>query len=415
MAKPESDENENSAATPVEALDISVKDAEETNEARGAATQDDMEDAVVVTEGAQADPESDRESDEAMKPAQEAAQAAAEPVEPEEKPAPKAASARPAPPPPRRGLSVVIGGVLAAAIGSGATLYVLPQLPPELRAKVLPALSGTASDDAVAQQADRLAALEQAIGALQEATAPDVAGLQAALEELRAKVETGAAAPAEAGPELAKLQEEVTGLKALLENSPALATQEQLAAATVEAKARIAEAEAEAAKMRAESEAAAQRAMKQAAIARLAAAFEAGAPLATPLAEAEAAGIAIPDPLRASPPTVIALQSAFGEAARDALTLARKESAGETLQDKLATFLLAQTGARSLAAREGDSPDAVLSRAQSAVDEGRFDAALTELAALPEAAQAVMKNWMEMVGQRMAAQTALFEMAQSAQ
>jgi len=404
MANPETTERDSTAETSAQASDMSGKDSGTAGKGSDASKGSTLEDVVTVaTAGKHA-----QNSESAAAPA------------PEAKPAAKPEPAKPAkapPPPPRGGMSVLLGGVVAAAIGATATLVVLPKLPPDLRDAVMPnGGAGSAVEKAVADQAAKLDAIEKAMSQSQVA-GPEVAALQTALGELKAKVDALAAAPA---PTVVDNSAEVEALKTALaaltekfEKAPAFASQQQLEAATAEAKAKIAAAEADTAKMRAESEAAAKRTIAQATVARVAAAFDGGTPIDTQLAEAEAAGIAIPEALRGDLPSIAAVKAAFPEAARKALATARKDTAGESLQGKLGSFLLAQTGARSLSAKEGTGPDAVLSRAQSAVDEGRFDAALTEIAALPAAAQADLQDWKAMVEKRSAAQAAIAEMAQS--
>ena len=61
--------------------------------------------------------------------------------------------------------------------------------------------------------------------------------------------------------------------------------------------------------------------------------------------------------------------------------------------DRFTAFLRRQTNARSLAPREGNDPDAILSRAEAALSSGDLPAALTELDALPENARAAMDGW----------------------
>jgi len=52
-----------------------------------------------------------------------------------------------------------------------------------------------------------------------------------------------------------------------------------------------------------------------------------------------------------------------------------------------------QLNVRSVAPRDGDDADAILSRAQAAVSEGQLQAALDEITALPEVAQAKLSEW----------------------
>lgn len=56
-------------------------------------------------------------------------------------------------------------------------------------------------------------------------------------------------------------------------------------------------------------------------------------------------------------------------------------------------FLRVQTGARSVEPREGDDPDAVLSRADAAVKAGDIKGALGLIATLPQAGQDAMSGW----------------------
>jgi hypothetical protein len=69
-----------------------------------------------------------------------------------------------------------------------------------------------------------------------------------------------------------------------------------------------------------------------------------------------------------------------------------------------------QTNARSLAPKEGDDVDAVLSRAEAKLLEGDLEAAVSELSALPEEASAVMAPWMAQATTRMDALSALSEL-----
>ena len=55
----------------------------------------------------------------------------------------------------------------------------------------------------------------------------------------------------------------------------------------------------------------------------------------------------------------------------------------------------------------GDDADAVLSRAGAAVAEGRIEAALTELSALPEAARDAMSDWIAGAQARVGAEAAV--------
>ena len=53
--------------------------------------------------------------------------------------------------------------------------------------------------------------------------------------------------------------------------------------------------------------------------------------------------------------------------------------------------------------REGNDPDAVLSRAEAALREGRLTDALAELEALPEEGRAELSDWAGQAANRLAA------------
>ena len=92
-------------------------------------------------------------------------------------------------------------------------------------------------------------------------------------------------------------------------------------------------------------------------------------------------------------PTLAQLQSDFPDAARMALSEARSVPTEASTTERLAAFLRRQTNARSLAPKEGDDPDAVLSRAEAAISDGDLRGAIAEMSALPEDAQAAMSMW----------------------
>jgi hypothetical protein len=52
-----------------------------------------------------------------------------------------------------------------------------------------------------------------------------------------------------------------------------------------------------------------------------------------------------------------------------------------------------QFDVRSTTPQEGTSTDAILSRVQAALGEGRLNDALAEVASLPEAARSVLTDW----------------------
>ena len=110
--------------------------------------------------------------------------------------------------------------------------------------------------------------------------------------------------------------------------------------------------------------------------------------------------------------TLNALQTRFPDAARAALRAARASGTNDA-ESGFGGFLRRQLGARSVTPREGDGPDAVLSRAEAAVREGRLNDALGELDALPVPAQDAMKSWLEDARARQAAEVATQDLSQN--
>lgn len=103
--------------------------------------------------------------------------------------------------------------------------------------------------------------------------------------------------------------------------------------------------------------------------------------------------------------TLSALQNEFPDQARTALAAARA-SGVEGGQQGLGAFLKRSLGARSTAPREGNDPDAVLSRAEAAIKIGDILATLTELDTLPEEAQAAIADWRAAADAHVAARAA---------
>ena len=68
--------------------------------------------------------------------------------------------------------------------------------------------------------------------------------------------------------------------------------------------------------------------------------------------------------------------------------------AGDGVIARTRAFFGAQVASRSLAPRNGVSPDAVLSRVEDRLRQDDLDGALTEAGQLPSEAQAAMGTWL---------------------
>jgi len=312
--------------------------------------------------------------------------------------------------------SMIIGGVLSAAIGAAAALALLPEgwRPHDTSAldRRISALetqgSGLQADDLTAALSPldgRLTVLESTdigarLGALETVTAPDLAPLIARIDAL----EAGGLGDQELAGALAPLHARMDQIEADI----AAQAEAAVSAALAQARAEV-EAQAAALTSRETDVAAAQELIAaRAALADLTAAAESG--------EAQAGALttlaAVADVPSAMSPfadgldTLAALQDSFAPAARAALAAdAPPADAGVT--DRLFTFLRSQTGARSLAPRDGDDADAVLSRAEATLRQGDLQATLAELARLSGGPADAMANWQATAQTRVDALTAL--------
>jgi len=337
-------------------------------------------------------------------PDEAAPQMAEAATEPAEEPA-EPAEARPAPVvrteqvTVRKGgfWSMLLGGIVAAGIGVLAAPHLQPLLPPGW------GLSEETGVDAAAfeAQAARIAALEAQLSDLDipadqsaaveglSQTVTDLTGRIAALEaqvaDLAARPASGPAPDGATGETVAALEER------LAEQTAEDAAQQSAIDAL---RAEIAALKDEAAAEEAAARDSAQAVLRRAALTRIRTALDTGESFAAALSELRGTGAEVPEALAAlaetGVPTRAALAESFPEAARAALAAARAE-AGEGAS--VSAFLRSQLGMRSLTPRAGDDPDAVLSRAEAALAEGRLSDALAEIEALPETARAAMADW----------------------
>ncbi len=351
----------------------------------------------------------------------------------------------PPPPPPRRGgfMAPFLGGIMAAGLGAGAVLYFLPEgwqpaSDPALERRIAaledrPAPDtatdvaetvASSVDSALQPLEDRIAALEnriEEVGASADAapalpaetetrldaletavenTRGDAAGNTEALASLAERLDDVEAAlaavpePELTAEDLSRLAERVTAL----EDTDGTALDDRIDAAVAEA---MAEARAEQdTRAREISDAAdelarvEQRVAARAALARLTAAAESGG--AEPAALQDIAAFTDPpegvDAFADGLPTLAALQDSFPDLARAAL-LAAPPPPDAGVGDRVIGFLRQQTGARSLAPRDGDDPDALLSRAESQLRLGQLADTLETLQALPAESAAVLSEW----------------------
>jgi hypothetical protein len=92
-------------------------------------------------------------------------------------------------------------------------------------------------------------------------------------------------------------------------------------------------------------------------------------------------------------PTRAALATEYGDAAAKAAVAARAPSQGESFAARAARALAAIVTIRRVDHVKGDSPDAVLARAETMTDEGDLEGAVKELSRLPTRGPAAMAPW----------------------
>lgn len=310
-------------------------------------------------------------------------------------PAPETSPTGSLPHPKRRSpLPMVLGGVLAATIGGGGTFALLQNYP-----ELIGLQDSAGLDQQLSDQDRRISELSATLAALSDTGVaatfgPDAAALIGPVETRISDIEA----------DLKTLADRL----AAIERRPIATTapSPDLTAATQAMK----EAEADALRLKEEASALARQAAQAEALARIEGALESGQPLTPGLDGLRRAGVDIPDALSAAEqgaPTLQSLRNSFPDAARDAIALSLAAQPQDTVWGRLSAFVQAQTGSRSLTPREGNDPDAILSRAEAALNANDLATAIAEIAALPPEGQGRMQEWGALAARRLAATEAL--------
>ena len=312
---------------------------------------------------------------------------------------------------------MVLGGVIAAGLGFAASEYDVlgtrAQSAAELQSAMEAQQARIADLEARAEEPAALPeslpqvdALSEELSAAREelaAAREEFSALQSQLAELDSRLTTVEKQPVSGGENevaIAAFEREMEALRAsvaeqrsevesLLDN--AQSAEEATAAAAVSARA-------------------------QTAMTQVNTAISAGRPYEAALAELQAVRVEdIPQPLTDTATggvvTLANLQARYPDAARQALATARA-AVPDDGEGSFGSFLKRQLGARSVAPRDGADPDAVLSRAEAAVRDGRLTDALAEIDTLPAPAQDAMAEWLVDARARQAAETAADELSQ---
>lgn len=318
-------------------------------------------------------------------------------------------------------LPLVLGGVLSGAVGFGAATYyfmnqpsdaaeVLAQVQTTLAAhdKRLDGTDGTITElrtglGGSAQVAETTDGFSQSVLRDEALTAQlgDVTEAFAALETRLTTLEKRPLADAGGitGDAAKAYERELRTMRDLLETQRS--DIEKLAA---EATARIEGVAQQAATSEEAAAATAKETDIRVAVSQLQSALDNGGAFEAAIANLAGVGVDVPKVLAAAAtggvPTLIDLQESYPAAARAGLTASVKATTGDGAMNKIGSFFRSQVGARSLTPREGDDPDAVLSRAEAALGAGDIAGMIALIGALPETGQAAMADFVNSASRR---------------
>lgn len=290
---------------------------------------------------------------------------------------------------------IMVGGIVAAGLGFGLALYLE-------NAGMAPFGSSDEAIDALNQRLDAQQRVLDDLNAAME-VGPDISGVEATASEAQAAASAAseriAALEGQLGEQAAKITElEKRPISEGVSEAAIQAYEDELARLQQAMQDQRAEVEAlitEAQQKEAAAAEDAQQSSIRAGISQVLSAIDNGAPYANVLQGLGANGVEIPaalsGPAQSGVTTLGALIDSYPDAARDALADVRMATGEGT--SSIGDFLKTQLGARSLTARDGDDADAVLSRAEAALRDGRLQDALAEIDTLPDPAKAAMADW----------------------
>lgn len=316
---------------------------------------------------------------------------------------------------------VFLGGIVAAVLGFAVAKS-------QVFDAVLPETWRTASASDIAdlsRQMDEQATQASDIARQLESLAdPDMSEFESAIAELAQNADSISSSIEETNANLAEINTRLTNL----EKQPIAESVSQGAIEAYERELKLLQDSVSAQRseielllsdaraMEENAELTAQEALARAALTRVLSAIDSGGPFDAALSDLVAVtGIQPAEELAAvaqrGVTPLIQLQDSFPDASRQALSAAR--SAEPDSENSVSAFFRRQLSARSVSPREGSDPDAVLSRAEAALKDGRLNDALAEIETLPPAAIEAMSEWIVLAESRRSAQNAAESLAQS--
>ena len=381
------------AASPATTANASTSAKPETK------PSDTKSDAKPDAKDVKPDTASDKPATPAPKPATSTASTtSAKPATPTKTPPPVTPVAEPE----KRGSvfwPMLFGGIIAGGIGFAVAEYDLLE-----QAGLRPADTSQSNlSDTIAAQEARIKALEETDPAPAPTDDAALQEVQALVAELATRVDDLGNRPAAEAPapvDTSAFEEELAALQSSVE------TQRDEIQRLLDNALSVEEATAQAA----------QAATLQSALGRIVSAVTTGQPFEAEIADLKANGIqdvppALADTAATGVVTAANLQDRFPDAARASLAAARAASP-DVDGGGIGGFFKQQLGARSVAPRDGDDPDAILSRAEAAMRDGRLADALAEVKALPPEAQEPLSEWLSDAQARHDAQDAVQTLTQ---
>jgi len=313
----------------------------------------------------------------------------------------------------RRALPLVLGGIIAGAIGFGAAVLLRPTAAP------IAADTSVIQQRAAAMQAEILAlngqmsALSQRLAEGPTSQAFD--GLVQGLDQANRVREVLSATLARLDARITKIENlplAPTGNATLDKDLTALRQQSSEEMADLATRMAALEAAQDAAV--ASDEPNETNGIAQA-LAALEKAVNSGGSYENQLADMNDASVDIPAVLQQSADdgvvTLAELQAQFPDAARAALNASVRDQAGQGNGSRLGAFVKTQLGMRSLGPRPGDDANAILSRAEASLKAADITAALAEIRALSPDGAALMADWVALARLRQVVVAALAELS----
>ncbi|WIV50822.1 hypothetical protein QQG91_14325 [Marivivens sp. LCG002] len=337
---------------------------------------------------------------------------------PQDEPAAQTQAATTAEKPNSSIVPMVFGGIIAGAIGFGAAVFYPNFLGSEQEATPVVAVEEFQS---LVARVDALptAVSESEIAKIVSDNMADlgeqVAGLERRIEEVSSRLDQALNTPTDTGAlspaALAEYQKEIVDLRAELNTQ-----RTSLAQMVDQASNQLEAAQAQSLQFEQSAAETARAVTLRLALAKVQAVIETGAPYQAIIPEfSDALGDAVPSVLVQNAADGIATQASlvteFDLAADKALAVARAEGVDGEERTAFGAFLRSQFDVRSVTPQEGTSVDAILSRAQAALNEARLKDALAEVRSLPEVARAELVDWISRAEARSAVIAAVEELS----